>query len=341
VQHLSAPSIYGTALEALNLSEHLSFLNVCSGTGYFSALCSQLLGTKAVHSAIEIRPELVEHSRTKLAAVGCSHVDVRMGSCLTIDPDTSMQFQRIYVGAGADENVAALLFRMLEIGGILVGPFATADGSQRLLRVERIGEASFTVRELMHVSFTNILTSLPTRIVVPSSDPFYPVEADEPTASAQHESDEVQADPVAGSSPSTKQRSRAPSISLEAPHWTPETYVRFPAAHRAAIRATLLVHNRSESWLSSLPKELVVQEILPKVPYNSFAPSEASNDSVPIGQEGEVTQEQAVREADDSSDASDDSSDGEAEREASAVEVSFDRATTRSSAVPCRLLRCL
>lgn len=235
--------------------------------------------------------------------------------------------------------MAALLFRMLEIGGILVGPFAIADGSQRLLRVQRLGEASFTVSELMHVQFTNILTSLPPRVIVPSTDPFYPVEVDEPTASVHHASDD--AHPAAGPAPSTKQRPRAPSISLEAPCWTTETYVRFPAAHRAAVCATLLVHNRSESLLSSLPKELLVQEILPKVPYNSFAPSEASNDSVPIGQEGEVTQEQAVREADDSSDASDDSSDGEAEREASAVEVSFDRATTRSSAVPCRLLRCL
>ena len=93
--------------------------------------------------------------------------------------------------------------------------------------------------------------------------------------------------------------------------------------------------------LSSLPKELLVQEILPKVPYNSFAPSEASDDLVPLGQEGEVTQEEAVGEAGGSSDTSEDSSDGEAEREAAAVQVSFETATTRSSAVPCRLLRCL
>ena len=47
LQHLSAPSIYGTALEALELREGLSFLNVCSGTGYFSALATQILGKKA------------------------------------------------------------------------------------------------------------------------------------------------------------------------------------------------------------------------------------------------------------------------------------------------------
>ena len=46
IQHLSAPGIYATALEALELREGLSFLNVCSGTGYLSALASQILGKK-------------------------------------------------------------------------------------------------------------------------------------------------------------------------------------------------------------------------------------------------------------------------------------------------------
>ena len=55
VQHLSAPSIYGTALESLELREGLSFLNVCSGTGYFSALACQILG-KHVRSSTPITP---------------------------------------------------------------------------------------------------------------------------------------------------------------------------------------------------------------------------------------------------------------------------------------------
>ena len=46
IQHLSAPGIYATALESLELREGLSFLNVCSGTGYFSALACQILGAK-------------------------------------------------------------------------------------------------------------------------------------------------------------------------------------------------------------------------------------------------------------------------------------------------------
>jgi protein-L-isoaspartate O-methyltransferase len=101
---------------------------------------------QAVHTAIELRAELVRHSRDKLGALGCANVDVRHGSCLAIDAESSMRFQRIYVGAGADEAMAAILFGMLELGGILVGPFAGQDGAQRLLRVRRLGEASYQVR---------------------------------------------------------------------------------------------------------------------------------------------------------------------------------------------------
>lgn len=68
IQHLSAPGIYGTAIEALELCEGQSFLNVCSGTGYFSAVCAHILGATAIHAAVELRAELVQHARAKVRA---------------------------------------------------------------------------------------------------------------------------------------------------------------------------------------------------------------------------------------------------------------------------------
>mmetsp|Transcript_47456 Transcript_47456/g.143656 ORF Transcript_47456/g.143656 Transcript_47456/m.143656 type:complete len:129 (+) Transcript_47456:194-580(+) len=49
--HLSAPHIYGSALEALELTENssLSFLNVGSGTGYLSCIVAEILGSKSVN----------------------------------------------------------------------------------------------------------------------------------------------------------------------------------------------------------------------------------------------------------------------------------------------------
>lgn len=104
IQHLSAPGIYGAALEELQLAPELSFLNVCSGTGYLSAVVSQVLGPRAVHHAVELSPELAASAASKLKALPkCGGVEVTCGSCLGIDAARSMRFDRIYVGAGADE----------------------------------------------------------------------------------------------------------------------------------------------------------------------------------------------------------------------------------------------
>ena len=51
--HQSAPSVYGSALEALDLKPGLSFLNIGSGTGYLSALVSTIIGPQALNMGIE------------------------------------------------------------------------------------------------------------------------------------------------------------------------------------------------------------------------------------------------------------------------------------------------
>ena len=65
---------------------------------------------QAVHAAIELRGELVTRAREKLDELGCTNVDLRHGSCLEIEAEGSMRFQRIYIGAGADESMASILF---------------------------------------------------------------------------------------------------------------------------------------------------------------------------------------------------------------------------------------
>jgi len=128
--HLSAPSIYGHALEALELSSGASFLNIGSGTGYFSALAANLIGVDAIHHGVEIQPRLVAHARSKLDSLGMHNIQLQTCTCFSIDPTSSMRFSRIYVGAGASQRSAELFFQLLEVGGVLVGPFSAYDGSQ-------------------------------------------------------------------------------------------------------------------------------------------------------------------------------------------------------------------
>lgn len=269
-QHLSAPCIYATALEALELSVGCSFLNVCAGTGYFSALASQILGNKAVHHAIEIKEELVEHARQKLFEIGCSNVELYTGACQALSPETSMRFDRIYLGAGADEAMASLLFRMLEIGGVLVGPFAGADGSQRLLQAHRLDDASYEVRELMHVQFTPILP--PTLAAANSSAQELPIAPPlaPPVGPPLPEDPQAQAHPSFSTEPSAS-RCGIAAISLAPPSWCTANYDRFPSAHRAAVRTLLLIHAKADSLLSTLPKDVLLHEVLPQLGYSSFA----------------------------------------------------------------------
>jgi len=200
-----------------------------------------------------------------------------------------MQFERIYLGAGADETMAAILFRMLELGGVLVGPFAGTDGAQRLLRVRRVGEGSFDVRELMHVQFTPIL---PAHTVLPGQPaPFLttasmgadntPLAAPTPspppapglpppvsTASPPHTPAGVPS-PIPPGSP-RRESPRLAQICLPPPTWSIEVHERFPSAHRAAVRTLLLSHARPDSLLANLPKEVLLDVLLPQLGYAAF-----------------------------------------------------------------------
>ena len=134
--HLSAPSIYAVAADALDLSRGLSFLNVGSGTGYFSAIIARLIGPHAPHHGVEIREGLVELSR-RLTSAGSSSpssspssssascpppppcMQFHHGSIEDVDVRASMQFDRIYVGAGATlAGAGKKVLALLRVGGV-------------------------------------------------------------------------------------------------------------------------------------------------------------------------------------------------------------------------------
>ena len=129
--HLSAPCIYTRALEALKLERSVSFLNIGSGTGYFSTMAGMLIGPFGINHGIELYPENVEYAHEKLQEFKessrwynptefCEPVFI-VGNGLLLSPGNIL-YDRIYCGAGCPPEHAQLMKNMLNVGGILVMP---------------------------------------------------------------------------------------------------------------------------------------------------------------------------------------------------------------------------
>jgi protein-L-isoaspartate O-methyltransferase len=133
--HISAPHIYGSALEALDLCHNssLSFLNVGSGTGYVSSIVASIMGPKSTNFGVEIYQDVVQHSKQAIDMWKSSLADpsripplqVFQGNALYVNPNRgegSRGFDRIYIGASVERSDLSKLICLLKPGGVLVGP---------------------------------------------------------------------------------------------------------------------------------------------------------------------------------------------------------------------------
>jgi protein-L-isoaspartate O-methyltransferase len=131
--HISAPHIYGSALEALDLTPNstLSFLNVGSGTGYMSCIVAAILGSCSTNYGIEIHQDVVDHCNAAIASWkstsrgGSGHLQIIQGDALNVALDQGeaiIGFDRIYIGASVHRRCLPKLRSLLKTGGILVGP---------------------------------------------------------------------------------------------------------------------------------------------------------------------------------------------------------------------------
>jgi len=124
----------------------------------------------------------------------------------------------------------------------MVVPLSWPDGSQRLIQAKRLSEDHYAIKPLLAVQFTPL-------ILTPSAPPL----------------------PRAANGAAAPNGSETPLV-LKPPVWTEESNGRFPAAHRTAVRAGLMLHARSACLFSLAPKEIWTDAILPHVGYDAFAP---------------------------------------------------------------------
>lgn len=255
--HLSAPHIYAKALESLlPLERGMSFLNVGSGTGYFNSIVSHLIGDQSANHGVEIWPETVDHAKQRCKLIGKEHIEFTIGNVYQLDVHFTMRYDRIYLGACANSR-SKYLYRLLEVGGILIGPFQVGH-HQQLRRVVRQSEKVFQVEVLGAVQFASLVE--PPQIRPPRSQP-------------ASDTDEASAEDVSGTStPSANTDDGANTIglpgvpfafSLQERAWTQERCWLYPSSFKQVVVATALLSRVRDPNLPCLPPETWIKHIFP------------------------------------------------------------------------------
>ncbi|XP_063976006.1 uncharacterized protein LOC135161927 [Diachasmimorpha longicaudata] len=154
--HLSAPCVYAKVMEGLSLEAGLSFLNVGSGTGYFSTMAGLILGHSGTNHGIELNKDCIEYAYERLAefkqksqAVNefdfCEPV-FSNGNFLRVIPNR--QYDRVYCGAACPESQEAFIKQFVKVGGILVMPY-----KDHLLRIVRVDTDTWRHKAMLPVAF--------------------------------------------------------------------------------------------------------------------------------------------------------------------------------------------
>jgi protein-L-isoaspartate(D-aspartate) O-methyltransferase len=132
------PSIVATMIAALGLTRAHSIFEIGAGTGYATALLSQLAGQVL---SVERCQTLALEASTRLTAFGVDNAQVAWADGLSPSAQVG-RFDRIIVH-GLIEAPADRLTELLNADGVLVAAMAGDGGEQRIVRMSRGGEGEF------------------------------------------------------------------------------------------------------------------------------------------------------------------------------------------------------
>jgi protein-L-isoaspartate(D-aspartate) O-methyltransferase len=143
-QTISQPYIVARMLESLQLTDHGTVLEVGTGSGYATALLSELA---AQVFSVERHEALASNARAVLTTLGYNNAHVFTGDG-TLGLPAHAPFDAILVSAAAFEVPPALLDQLRE-GGRLIIPVGPPD-SQQLQFIRKIeGQPAVSLRELV------------------------------------------------------------------------------------------------------------------------------------------------------------------------------------------------
>jgi protein-L-isoaspartate(D-aspartate) O-methyltransferase len=133
-QTISQPYMVARMCELARLEGHERVLDIGAGSGYQTAVLAELA---AQVFAVELRPELGELARKRIATMGYRNVEIGVFDG-TYGWQERAPYDAILVAAGAPE-IPPLLVAQLADGGRLIVPVGPRQG-QRLAVVTRRGE---------------------------------------------------------------------------------------------------------------------------------------------------------------------------------------------------------
>ena len=153
-QTISQPFVVAYMTEQLQLQPQHRVLEVGTGSGYQAAVLSKLCAEVV---SMERFRMLADSARRRLARLGFTNVEVRLGDGLAPPPEIG-SFDRIIITA-AVQDIPSALIDLLRPGGILVAPVGPPHGRQVLTRL-KLTEEGLERRELFDVRFVPALPGI-------------------------------------------------------------------------------------------------------------------------------------------------------------------------------------
>ena len=135
-QTISAPSVIGAMIAALDISDRHGVLEIGTGSGYQSAILAAL--ARRV-TTIERFRSLVRAAELRWQALGIRNISAIVGDG-ALGWSRQAPFDRILVGAACQQPPSRLVAQLSD-AGILIAPIGAGRGPQRLPLFQRIGKA--------------------------------------------------------------------------------------------------------------------------------------------------------------------------------------------------------
>jgi protein-L-isoaspartate(D-aspartate) O-methyltransferase len=154
-QTISAPHMNAMMCEYLEIEKGHKILEIGTGSGYHSALLSELVGEKGTIFTIERHKELADNSRKTLEELKFNNIQVILGDG-SLGLTEHAPFDRILVTAASPKILKNLLTQLSIDEGIICIPVGKRNWNQDLYVIKRMDD-NYVKRNMCNVVFVPLI----------------------------------------------------------------------------------------------------------------------------------------------------------------------------------------